>query len=91
MAQVAESCQDVSLEVDSHDNQGRSDMAIAYCTVMSHYDLISHISSAPVCWICTENTGIDLWNDSLVQSGKFSKAKTVNTDRAGVARGSTSL
>lgn len=60
MAQVAESCQDVSLEVDSHDNQGRSDMAIAYCTVMSHYDLISHISSAPVCWICTENTGIDL-------------------------------
>lgn len=30
MAQVAEGCQDVSLEGDLHEDQGRSDMATAY-------------------------------------------------------------
>lgn len=43
---------------------------------MFHSDLISSIFSAPAWWICRENTGIDLWNDNLAQSGKCSKTKT---------------
>lgn len=45
-------------------------------SLMFHSDLISSIFSAPAWWICRENTGIDLWNDNLAQSGKCSKTKT---------------
>ena len=36
-AQVAEGCQDVSLEEDLHEDQGRSDMARAY---LLHFTMI---------------------------------------------------